>query len=174
MKLGKPHLIASLVMVVASIAYNVWVFTRPARRGAPGGTSVLLAEGLSSSGPVVTGEDTVAAVDPTTVPPPPEVDVVHAPEWGRNPFASAWQRPAEVLIAPVAAIESEPDLVVASILHSADRRLAVVNGRIVRAGDHIGSTTILEIQPRAILVQSSRGAQRVIELKTAPGRRNAK
>ena len=30
MKLGKTHLVASLAMVAASIAYNVWVFTRPA------------------------------------------------------------------------------------------------------------------------------------------------
>ena len=30
MKLGKTHLDASLAMVAASIAYNVWVFTRPA------------------------------------------------------------------------------------------------------------------------------------------------
>jgi hypothetical protein len=113
----------------------------------------------------VTGEQTVASIDPTTLAPPPDVDLVRAPEWPRNPFNSPWLRRADLVIAPVADIEPESDVVVASILHSADRRLAVVNGRIVRAGDRIGSHTIVDIQPRAIVVESPRGGRRVVELR---------
>ena len=169
MKLGKPHLIASLVMVAASIAYNVWVFTRPARRSAPVAPAPFI-ENVAASGPVVTGDGTVAAIDPTTVAPPPEVDLSRAPEWRRNPFARTWQHRAEPAVVPAVQVESEPDLVVASILHSADRRLAVVNGKIVRAGDRIGSSTIVDIQPRAVVIESSRGGRRLIELRATPSR----
>jgi hypothetical protein len=174
MKLGRPHLIASLVMVAASIAYNVWVFTRPARRSASVAAPASVIENVAGSGPVVTGEETIAAIDPTTVAPPPEVDLSRAPEWQRNPFTSIWQPRIDVAIAPAIQIESEPDLVVASILHSADRRLAVVNGRIVRAGDRIGSSTIVDIQPRAVVFESSRGARRLVELRGSPLRQAAK
>jgi hypothetical protein len=174
MKLGKPHLIASLVMVAASIAYNVWVFTRPARRSAPAASQAALVENFAASGPVVTGDETAAAIDPTTIAPPPDVDLSNVPEWRRNPFASAWQRQADVPVAPAVAIETEPDLALASILHSAERRLAVVNGRIVRAGDRVGSSTIVEIQPHAVVVESSPGARRLLELRGAPIRRDSK
>jgi hypothetical protein len=65
----------------------------------------------------------------------------------------------------VAEADAEPDVALASILHSAERRLAVVNGRIVRAGDRIGSSTIVEIQSRAIVVESPRGGRRIVELR---------
>jgi len=173
MKLGKTHLVASLAMVTASIAYNVWVFTRPARRSAPVASPVPLVETLQASGPVVTGEQAVAATDPTTVPAPPEVDLVRPPEWPRNPFASAATRQSDVVVTPVVEI-AEPDVTLATILHSADRRLAVVNGRIVRAGDRIGSSTLVEIQPRAIVVESSQGRRRVIELRPPKTKRESR
>ena len=166
MKLGRTHLVASLAMVAASIAYNVWVFTRPARRSTPVTSPAPLADGIQPSGPVVTGEQGVATIDPTTLPPPPDIDLVRLPEWPRNPFTSPSLRRADVVIAPVE-IEAEPDVAVASILHSTERRLAVVNGRIVRAGDRIGSNTIVEIQPRAIVVESPKGGRRVVELRAA-------
>jgi hypothetical protein len=174
MKLGKGHLVASLAMVAASIAYNVWVFTRPARRSVPGGSPAPLVENVSAQGPVVTGEETAAAIDPTTVPPPPDVDLARTPEWRRNPFARAWQPRADAVIAPVAEVEAEPDVVLATILHSHERRLAVVNGRIVRVGDRVGSSTVLDIQPRAIVVEAQGGARRVVELRTALLGREAK
>jgi hypothetical protein len=174
MKLGKTHLVVSLAMVAASIAYNVWVFTRPARRSAPLANPVPLVEGLQASGPVVTGEQAVAPIDPATVSAPPDVDLVRPPDWPRNPFVSAATRQTDVVIAPATEIEAEPDVALASILHSADRRLAVVNGRVVGAGDRIGSSTILEIQPRAIVVESPRGGRRVVELRTPQMKRESR
>jgi hypothetical protein len=161
-------------MVAASVVYNVWVFTRPARRSVPAADQAPLIDTVAASGPVVTGEELSAPIDPTTVAPPPEVDLSSMPEWRRSPFATAWQRQADVAVAAAVPAEAEPDLVVASILHSADRRLAVVNGRIVRAGDRIGSSTIVEIQPRAVLVESARGARRLLELRTAQTRRETR
>jgi hypothetical protein len=131
-----------------------------------------LIENVAASGPVVTGEETAVAVDPTTVAPPPDVDLSRPPEWRQNPFTGAWQRRGDAAVAPTVQIETEPDLVIASILHSPERRLAVVNGRIVRAGDRIGSQTIVEIQPRAIVVESPRGARRLLELRAVQTRRD--
>jgi Tfp pilus assembly PilM family ATPase/outer membrane murein-binding lipoprotein Lpp len=59
---------------------------------------------------------------------------------------------------------AEPELVVGSILYSSERRLAIINGRIVRIGDRIGSSTILDIEPRAVIVESSDGTKRTIGL----------
>jgi hypothetical protein len=174
MKLGKPHLIASLAMVAVSVAYNVWVFTRPARRSAPQVSAAPLLDHVAASGPVVTGEEAAVAIDPATVAPPPDVDLSRAPEWRRNPFAGAWQQRADTAVTPAVQIDAEPDLVIASILHSPERRLAVVNGRIVRAGDRVGSTTIVEIRPRAVVIESSRGARRLLELRMADTRTGSK
>jgi hypothetical protein len=174
MRLGRTHLIASLAMVAASIVYNVWVFTRPARRSDSSTTPAPLIDGLAPSGPVVTGEPAVAAIDPTTLPPPPDLDLVRAPEWPRNPFMSTSIRRAEVVVAPVVEPDVDTDVALATILHSAERRLAVVNGRIVRAGDRIGSSTIVDIQPRAIVVESPRGGRRVVELRAALTKQDSK
>jgi len=174
MKLGKTHLVASLAMVGVSIAYNVWVFTRPTRgTSAPQSSQAALVE--TPTGPTVTGEPGVVAIDPTTLAPPPDVGLDRAPEWPRNPFVSTRLRRPDIVIAgPAPEADAEPEVVVASILHSAERRLAVVNGRIVRAGDRVGSHTILEIQPRAIVVESPRGGRRTLELRIPQTRRESK
>lgn len=64
-----------------------------------------------------------------------------------------------------AAPSPQPDLFVGSILYSPQRRLAIVNGRIVRIGDRIGSSTVLYIEPRAVVVQSEDGTKRTLELR---------
>jgi hypothetical protein len=63
-------------------------------------------------------------------------------------------------------VSAEPDLIVSSILYSSQRRLAIVNGRIMRVGDRIGSSTILYIEPRAVTVQSADGTKRTLELRS--------
>jgi Tfp pilus assembly PilM family ATPase len=64
------------------------------------------------------------------------------------------------------AVAPEPNLVVTSILYSSQRRLAIVNGRIVRVGDRIDSSTILYIEPRAVTVQSADGTKWTYELRS--------
>jgi Tfp pilus assembly PilM family ATPase len=61
--------------------------------------------------------------------------------------------------------EPEREVVVTSILYSVDRQLAIVNGRIARPGDRIGSTSIVEIQPRAIVVESPERGRRIVGLR---------
>jgi hypothetical protein len=61
----------------------------------------------------------------------------------------------------------EPEIVVDSILYSPDRQLAVVNGQIARAGDRLGGLRIIDIQPRAVIVESPGRGRRTIEMRTA-------
>jgi Tfp pilus assembly PilM family ATPase len=84
---------------------------------------------------------------PAVEPPPPTADVNPAPA------------------PPVSSGRPEREVVVTSILYSADRKLAIVNGRIARPGDRIGSTTIVEIRPHAIVVESPERGRRVVDLR---------
>lgn len=78
-------------------------------------------------------------------------------------------RDANIADAPMkpgpAEVRAQPDLAVSSILYSSQRRLAIVNGRIVRIGDRVGSSTILYIEPRAVVVQSDDGTKRTLEMR---------
>ena len=64
--------------------------------------------------------------------------------------------------------DAEPELRVDSILFSPERRLAVVNGRIARAGDRIAGSRIVDIQPRAVVVESPVRGRRTIEMRSPP------
>lgn len=52
--------------------------------------------------------------------------------------------------APALSPRAVEEPVVSSILFSASRRLAVVDGRIVGVGDHVGEAEVVEIQPDAV------------------------
>ena len=62
--------------------------------------------------------------------------------------------------------DAEPELRIDSILFSPERRLAVVNGRIARAGDRIAGSRIVDIQPRAVVVESPGRGRRTIEMRS--------
>lgn len=169
MKLGKPHLIGSLALLVGSIAYNVWVFSQPQKpTTAPRGPAPVNALPETAA-----GRSAAAAVDLSHLPALPEVALDRLPEWPRDPFTSVRppKPPADVTPAVQAqAAPPEPDLVVASILYSPERRLAIVNGHIVRIGDAIGSAKVVDIQPRAIVVDSPSRGRQTIELKMPDSR----
>jgi len=59
---------------------------------------------------------------------------------------------------------TEPDPVVRSILVSGDRRLALMNGRIVSVGDPIGTAVVRAIEPGAVVIATVDGKIRRIEL----------
>jgi hypothetical protein len=62
-------------------------------------------------------------------------------------------------------VNADPELVVGTILISSERRLAIVNGRIVHVGDRVGASTILDIAPQAVIVQSADGTRRTLGLR---------
>ena len=89
-----------------------------------------------------------------------DVQRASAPPKETEPAASAHTAPRSS-----APVSTEPELVVGSILYSPQRRLAIVNGRIVGVGDRIGSVTVVGIGPREVIVQSADGTTRTLELR---------
>lgn len=169
MTLGKGHLTAMLPLFAAAVAYNIWYFASGDETAAS--RRIESPEMAAASGPSVAG-DTVASVDPTTIPPVPDVVLDKLPQWRRNPFVSAQKASPAVMDASVveAVPAAEAEIVVEAIFTSAGRPArARVNGETVRVGDRIGTATVVDIQPRAIVIDSpSRGRMTV-----APERRSA-
>jgi hypothetical protein len=111
-------------------------------------------------------------VDPARIPPVIDVGLDTIPEWRRNPFIDPRQ-PAPATVeerVQVTAPEPEPALVVSAIFTSSDGRLAhaKVNGRTVRVGDRVGSATVIEIQPKTILIESPAFGRRTIGPERRP------
>lgn len=162
MKLDRRHLIAALTLLVGSIIYNVWVFTRPASGTSPAGPPVdtfAAAPAPSGGAPAA-----FAPLDPAQVKPLPDVELDRLPDWPRNPFANL--RPQEPVVDVAAAIVvPDADPVVATILYSAARRLAMVDGRIVRVGDRLGDATIVDIVPNAVIIESADRGRRSLTLR---------
>lgn len=99
-----------------------------------------------------------AAVAATT--PPRMVDVATPPQWKRDPF-DVKASPADQRVAT----QSLAVPVVTSILVSRGRRLARVDGRIVRPGDRLASGVIQSIEPDAVVIADARGVTRRVEIE---------
>lgn len=163
MKLDKRHMTASLALLVLAVAYNIYVYMGPssATRGRAAGRVDPLP--MDTGTPPSTGP---AEIDPTTLPPVPDVEIDRLPVWGNTPFADV--RP---LAPPAAAtdqqpeVQTEPDVVVAAILMAANRRVAMVNGKIVRPGDKIGVITVVDITPDSVVVDSPTRGRLTVPMK---------
>ena len=81
-----------------------------------------------------------------------------------RPGTTARPAPApRTRMVPVAAAQPAP--VVSSILYSSGRRLAIVDGQIVRAGDRVRSGVVRSIEPDAVIVGEASGVERRFALK---------
>jgi hypothetical protein len=87
------------------------------------------------------------------------VDVMTSPQWGRDPFANDQRVDPQGPVAP-----KEPDPVVTSILFSSGRRVAMVDGRIVRAGDQVRTGIIRDIEPAAVVIVGRDGRERRVAI----------
>ena len=87
------------------------------------------------------------------------VDVITAPLWARDPFATDRRVDLPAPVAP-----REPDPVVTSILFSSGRRVAMVDGRIVRAGDRVRTGVIRAIEADAVLIAERDGRERRVAI----------
>jgi hypothetical protein len=54
-----------------------------------------------------------------------------------------------------------------TILYSADRKLAIVDGRIVAVGDEVRGARIVDITPSAVLLRDGQGRLRRLGMSTA-------
>ena len=98
------------------------------------------------------------ALAPRQAPRSAVVDVVTAPRWTRDPFASEPRAASSQPAAP-----REPDPVVTSILFSSGRRVAMVDGRIVRPGDRVRTGVVRDIEVDALVIVDAGGrARRVV------------
>ena len=133
--------------------------------------------------PVVTPPPVAVNKAPVPMPPPviaPAPAAVLRPPVARstppaleNPPAPAAPRgrvdPATVRARPVAPPEvAQPfDAVLGSILYSPDRKLAIVDGRIVGVGDDIRGAKIVEITAGAVMLRDAQGRLRQLTLSNA-------
>jgi hypothetical protein len=147
--------------------------------------------GASKAPPVVTASPSIANRTPPVVPPSPPVAAsktpVMAPPTAIAPPAVAAReeprQPSAVVTPPArgtpARVGQEParargptppevalpfDAVLGTILYSPDRKLAIIDGRIVGPGDEIRGARILEITPGAVILRDGVGRLRQLTM----------
>ena len=163
MTIRRGHLTLALAALAAAVLYNVWYFV--IRTAAPSAPRPAAEQPLAGPAGAAPGVD--AARDPLSIPAPPVVDLASAPAWLRDPFlfgdeTRAVARPAVQTSAPM-----RPT--VRTILYSAARRLAIVDGRIVGIGDAVGDYTVADIEKGAVVFTAPSGERlRVPVHATAP------
>jgi hypothetical protein len=163
MTVRRSHLTLALAALAAAVLYNVWYFViRPVAPAASArGTQ---APFVGAAGPVQAG---AAPLDPLTIPAPPAIDLTSLPSWRRDPFLFGDETRAVARPAYQAPALTRP--AVRTILYSASRRLAIVDGRIVGVGDAVGDYTVTEIEKGAVVFTGPSGERlRVPVHATAP------
>ena len=173
MTMDRRHLAVSLTLLAGSVVYNVWASATPVDGPPPASPSVqprpLTPPAPAAGAPPPTSHASTTAAD---------VMMERPPVWARDPFmgrgAPLPAVPAISLAPAAAAPADEPALVLNSVLYSPARRIAMVNGRTVRVGGRIGGTTIVDILPDAIVVESASGEVRTIERRQAAAGRQAR
>jgi hypothetical protein len=153
MTVRRTHLVLALVALGAAVLYNVWYFAlRPASPAAarPAGEPPLFAAAGAA-------RPSGAAVDPLSIPAPPALDTDSAPSWRRDPFLFGDEtRDAARRVAPAPQVLVPS---VRSVLFSASRRLAIVDGRIVGVGESVGVYTVVEIERDAVIFAGPSGGR---------------
>lgn len=100
------------------------------------------------------------ALAPRQAPRSEAVDVVTAPQWTHDRFAN---EPRVAAGRPATPREAEP--VVTSILFSSGRRVAIVDGRIVRPGDRVRTGVVRDIEADALVIVDARGRERRVVIQ---------
>jgi hypothetical protein len=178
MTIQKSHLHIALAILALSVIYNFWIVLRPSRSlpsatqdqtsleaqiaRANMGTADTLA-GMPLARPM-SGSIPSPGADGGPIPAPPQVDTTTPPSWSRDPFLFGNETRGEAARAAAAA----PDPVVRSILFSANRRLAVVDGKIVGIGDALGTSRVVDITRDAVTFKTASGEQRRVALHGRP------
>jgi hypothetical protein len=178
MTIQKSHLQIALAILVVSVIYNFWVYLRPTRsvqsslrdqasleaqiaRAAMGATGN--PTGTPQTLPV-SGPRSSSASYGGSIPAPPPVDTTTPPSWSRDPFLFGNETRGES--ARVAAVA--PDPIVRSILFSSNRRLAVVDGKILGIGDALGTSRVVDITRDAVVFRTASGEQLRVALHGQP------
>ena len=114
--------------------------------------------------PVAVAPVTAARPPAPATPAPVAAPVVRTPAPREEP-ASA---PAAVAVPSVVRRPEPPpvpfDAVLGTILYSPERKLAIVNGRIVGPGDEVNGARIVDITPTTVLLRDAQGRLRSLTL----------
>ena len=153
MTIRPGHLTLALAALAAAVLYNVWYFVlRPA---APAESRRAVEQPLAES--AAAARPRLDSPDPLTIPAPPAIDLASAPAWRRDPFLFGDE--TRVVPRPVVTARAPEPPSVRSILFSASRRLAIVNGRIVGIGDRVGDFTVAGIERDAVVFLAPSGGR---------------
>jgi hypothetical protein len=151
MTIRRAHLTLALSALAAAVLYNVWYFVlRPA---APAASRPAAEQPLA--GPAGPAQDGTLARDPLSIPAPPDIDLASPPSWRRDPFLFGDETRAVARAAGPALAPALPT--VRTILYSATRRLAIVDGRIVGVGDTVGGYSVADIEKGAVVFAAPSG-----------------
>jgi hypothetical protein len=152
MNISRSHLTLALALLAAAVLYNVWYFV--IRPGAPAQSRPAEEQPLVGQGPDP-GAD--AARDPLSIPAPPAIDLASAPSWRRDPFLFGDESRGRAHAAAQAPFPVRPT--VRTILYSADRRLAIVDGQIVGVGGSVGGYRVADIERDAVVFTAPSGGR---------------
>ena len=158
MKIEKRHLRIVLIALVAAILYNVYRYLASNNSAAAAARPL-----LSNTPPRPPDTPPPSSVDPSSIPEPPRVDLSLDPKWDRDAFLFG-NETREVRIVKAAAPPPGPDPIVKSILFSSGRRLAVVDGHIVKVGDKVGANEVVDIERAAVVFRTASGVRRRVDL----------
>jgi hypothetical protein len=166
MKLERRYLNIAIIVLIAAVAYNLFVRGRPAASTRAEQQVPLLSGVVPQARPLTpTGQ---GVVDPASIPPPPRVDLAGGPVWSNDPFLGPGESRRAAAVAVAAAQPSGAEPVVRTILYSPERRLAIVDNRIVRVGDAVSVGTIVDIARDAIVVRTATGETHRVGLQRGP------
>jgi hypothetical protein len=130
------------VCVVVALTYLGWTWMKPStevgQRAAPSGASPSAGAVTAGGGAAPPAPAAPSVVAPPVAAPPPPA-----------PFDGGLSETVDV----------------SSILYSPERKLAIINGRIARVGDRVGTSTVFDIQPRAVVMESADGRRWTIQLR---------
>ena len=112
--------------------------------------------------PVVAPPPVAVNKAPVVVPPPPAV-AARPPVVAASP-ARTELAPARVKPAPPAEVALPFDAALGTILYSSDRKLAIIDNRIVEVGDEVRGARVTEITPGAVMLRDAQGRLRRLTL----------
>lgn len=158
MKVQRSHLRIAVVVLLLAVAYNAWVFLKPAARTTPQANRQPVPADVSPAA----RSGAAVGIDPVSIPAPPPVEVGAEPSGGRDPFLfgderrDGWVRPAQETRAV--------DPLIRTILFSATRKTALIDNRMVSVGDSVGTLKVAEIERDAVVFVSAGGERRRVPL----------
>jgi hypothetical protein len=130
---------------------------REATRVRPESAPTLMSRAATVAAPAISG---MARASRTTEVVPTRPSVTNARGSASAPAREAARVRPEPIPKPF-------DAVLGTILYSAERRLAIVDGRIVQPGDEISGARVIDITPTAVFLNDAQGRTRSLTLAAA-------